>query len=310
MTRLRVLRARLFALGHKTELEREMDEEVRFHLAMRAQDNVRRGMSEAEALAAAKRQLGNVNLVKDRWRDVIGGGFLETFWHDLRFAGRMLLKDRAFALIAILALGLGIGANTALFTVVSRVLLRPLPYPNPGEIMSIGLQEDRKSDHSITFSYPDFEDFRTENRWFNGFGAFAPAGFVVAGGDTEPTRTQGARITPGILELLGVAPKLGRVFTEQENEPGSRSVLISDQLWRERFDGAASAVGSTIEVDGAKFEVIGVMPPGFEFPVSNDPAQLWTTFGRDREPPPGTDPGFTKHRDSHFLGILGRLKPN
>ncbi len=306
----RVLRARLFALGHKTELETEMDEEVRFHLAMRAQENVLRGMSESEALAEAERQFGNVNLVKDRWRDVTGGGLLEALWQDLRFAGRMLLKDRAFALIAVLALGLGIGANTALFTVVSRVLLRPLPYQNPGEIMSIGLREDRRPDSWIPFSYPDFEDFQAANRWFDGFGAFAPAGFAVSGGDVEPTRTQGTRITPQILKLLGVAPKLGRAFTEEENEAGNRSVLISDQLWQERFAGASSAVGSTLEVDGLKYEVIGVMPPGFEFPVSNDPAQFWTTFGRDLEPPPGTDPGFLKHRDAHFVGVLGRLKPN
>ena len=310
MTCLRVLRARLFALGHKTELEMEMDEEVRFHLAMRAQDNIRRGMSEAEALAEAKRQFGNVNLVKDRWRDVTGGGLLEALWHDLRFACRMLLKDRAFAVIAILALGIGIGANTALFTVVSRVLLRPLPYPNPDELMSIGMQEDRKPDRSIAFSYPDFEDFQTANRWFDGFGALSSQGFVVSGGSLDPARVPGVRITPGILPLLGVPPMLGRVFTEEENEPGNRSAILSYQLWQERFGGALSVLGSTIEVDGLKHEIIGVMPAGFEFPVANDPAQVWTTFGRERERPPGTDPGVTKHRDAHFVGVLGRLKRN
>src|SRR3954452_9948655 len=261
MTRLRVLRARLFALGHKTELEREMDEEVRFHLAMRAQDNVRRGMSEAEALAEAKRQFGNVNLIKDRWRDVTGGGLLEALWHDLRFAGRMLLKDRAFALIAILPLGLGVVANTALFTVVSRVLLRPLPYPNPGELMSIGMQEDRKPDKSIAFSYPDFTDFQAENRWFDGFGAFSPQGLVVSGGNLDPARVPGVRITPQILALLGVPPMLGRVFTEEENEPGNRSAILSYQLWQERFGGASALFGATIELDGLTYKIIGVMPP-------------------------------------------------
>src|SRR4051812_8209123 len=178
MSWFRVLRARLFALAHKGQVESEMEEELRFHLAMRAQDNVRSGMAESEALAVAKRQFGNVNLVKDRWRDVIGGGFLETFWHDLRFAGRMLLKDRAFSLIAILALGLGIGANTALFTVVSKVLLHPLPYPNPQELMSITMREDGKDSKLIPFSYPDFAALPGDNQWFDGLGAFANAGFV------------------------------------------------------------------------------------------------------------------------------------
>jgi putative ABC transport system permease protein len=310
MTWFRVLRARLFALGHKTELETQMDEEVRFHLAMRARDNVQKGMSESEASAEAKRQFGNINLVKDRWRDVTGGGLLEALWHDLRFAGRMLLKDRAFAMIAVLALGLGIGANTALFTVVSRVLLRPLPYPHPEEIMFVGLQEDRRSDLSGLFSYPDFADFQTENRWFDGLGAFYTQGTVVSGGEADPIRVQGTRLTPQILEMLGVAPMLGRVFTEEENEPGNRSALVSYQLWQERFAGASALFGATIDLDGFKYNVIGVMPPGFEFPVSNDPAQVWITFGRDREPPPGTDVGITKHRDAHYLRVLGRLKPN
>src|SRR4051812_21931113 len=240
MNWLRVLRTRLSAFTHKEQFESEMEEELRFHLAMRAQENVRRGMSDAEALVEAQKKFGNVNLIKDRWRDVVGGGFLETLWQDLRFAGRLLLKDRAFSTIAILALALGIGANTALFTVVSKVLFHPLPYPNPGEIMSIGLQENRKSPESWAFSYPDFADFQAENRWFDGFGAFVPAGLLVSGGDIAPTRIEGTRVTPQILQLLGVAPALGRVFTEQENEPGNRSVLLSYQLWQERFAGASS----------------------------------------------------------------------
>src|ERR1700716_1496086 len=128
MNWLRVVRARLFGLIHKTQIEEEMEEELRFHLAMRTQENIARGMSAPEASLQARRQFGNVTLLKEQWRDVSGGGVLEILWRDLRFAARMLAKDRALTVIAIVALMLGIGANTALFTVMSSVLLRPLPY--------------------------------------------------------------------------------------------------------------------------------------------------------------------------------------
>jgi putative ABC transport system permease protein len=310
MTWLRVLRARFFALSHKAQLESEMEEVVRFHLAMRAQENMRRGMSPAEASLKAKRQFGNINLVKDAWRDVTGGGLFEAVWQDVRFAGRMLLKDRAFALTAVLALGLGIGANTALFTVVSKVLLRPLPYPRPGDLMSISLLEDGKRDHLFPFSYPDFAELRAQNQWFSGLGAFCSSSFIVGGGEGETIHAEGARVTPDILRLLGVELKLGRLFTDAESEPGNRSVLISHQLWQERFRGAAAVVGAELVLDGYPHKVIGVMPPGFEFPVTNDPAQVWTTFARDREASPSGMPGITTHRDAHYLHLLGRLKDN
>ena len=285
-----------------------MEEELRFHLAMRAQENVRGGMSEVQASVEANRQFGNVTLIKDRWRDVIGGGFAETFWQDLRFAARMLLKDRAFSMVAILALALGIGANTALFTVVSKVLLHPLPYPDPEELMSVTMLQDKRSDQSRSFSYPDFADLQMKDRWFDGLGAFSTAGFVVSGGDLQAARMQGARLTPQIFRLLGVAPLLGRTFTEDENEPGNRSVLLSYELWKEHLGESSLAIGGTFQIDGSPYEIIGVMPPGFEFPVANEPAQLWTTFAREREPFPGTDPGITRHRDAYYLGVLGRLK--
>src|SRR6187401_2752914 len=143
----------------------------------------------------------------------------------------MLRRDRGFAVIAVLALGLGIGANTALFTVVSNVLLRPLPYPAPEEIMIISFQEDGKSDSAVTLSYPDFTDFQARNRWFNGWGGFISSSFVVSGGDAEASHAAGARVTPDTLRLLGVTPELGRLFLDKENEPGSRSVVISHELW-------------------------------------------------------------------------------
>jgi hypothetical protein len=132
MNWLRVIRTRVTGFFRKEELEEEIDEELRFHVAMRTQENIARGMSPAEAKREALRQFGNVDHIKDEWRDVSGGGALESFVHDVRFAVRMLSKDRAFTAVAVLALALGIGANTALFTVLSNVLLRPLPLPGCG----------------------------------------------------------------------------------------------------------------------------------------------------------------------------------
>ncbi len=308
MNLFRVFRARLFALGHKSQLEIEMDEEVRFHLTMRAAENVRRGMSGQEALLAAQRQFGNVNIIKDAWRDVTGGGLIEAFGQDLRFAWRMLRRDRTFTLIAVLALGLGIGANTALFTVVSNVLLQPLPYPAPQEIMSISSLEDGKAERARPFSYPDFTDLLAENRWFNGMGGFFPTTFVISGGRDDARHISGARITPEVFRLLGIAPELGRVFADKENEPGSRSIVISHELWQQHFHGALTVIGETLTVDGQDHTVIGVMPANFEFPIANEPSELWTTFARDREPMPAGDDVYAHHRDAWYVRVIGRLK--
>jgi predicted permease len=308
MNWFRVFRARLFAFGHKGQLETEMDDEVRFHLQMRAQENVRRGMSGPEALLAARKQFGNVNVIKDAWRDVTGGGLIEAFGKDLRFACRTLRRDRSFAVIAVLALGLGIGANTALFTVVSNVLLRPLPYPAPEEIMAISFLEDGNTNSVLPFSYPDFIDLQAEDRWFNGLGAFSSTSFVVSGSPAGASHAPGARVTPGALRLLGVVPALGRIFSEKENEPGSRSVVISHELWQQRFYGALTVIGETLAIDGQDHTVIGVMPADFQFPVTNDSSELWTTFARDREPLPAGNDAYADHRDAHYVQVLGRLK--
>ena len=309
MTWFRVLRARLFALGHKTQLEMEMEEELRFHLEMRAQENVRRGMPPAEAAIAASRQFGNIYVIKDAWRDVVGAGIIEALGQDLRFAWRTLLKDRAFAIIAVLALALGIGANTALFTVVSNVLLQPLPFPAPEKLISILVQEDGISTRLIPFSFPDFREVRTEQRWFSELGAYHAMTFVVAGGDGGAIHAPGARITPEIIRLLGVAPALGRGFLDSEDEPGSRSILISHELWQERFHGRLTVLGESLQIDGYEHKIIGVMPPGFEFPVVNERSQVWTTFARDREPLLSGQDIFAEHRDAHYVQVLGRLAP-
>src|SRR3954451_17117847 len=160
----RVLRARFAGVFRKAEFERELDEELRFHIAMREREYLAAGHSAADARREAIRQFGNPELIKDESRDVGGGGGLESFLHDLRFAARSLWKEKAFTATAVIALVLGIGANTALFTVLSSVLLRPLPFAESTQLVSIALRMNTRGDERLPLSYPDFEDFRARNQ--------------------------------------------------------------------------------------------------------------------------------------------------
>ena len=308
MNLLRLARTRLVGLFRKEELAQEIDEELRFHLAMRTQENIARGMSAAEAAREAQRQFGNLDVVKDAWRDVSGGGALESVVQDIRFGARMLLRDRAFTSVAVLALALGIGANTALFTVISDVLLRPLPYPDAAQIMSISTRDRINPDEIFPVSYPDFLDFRARTRAFERIGAFRASSFVVRSDGGEAARVQGAWITADIFPLLGVKPAIGRDFNRAEEEPGTRVALISDAMWQERFGRAANITQATLTVNGLDYAIIGVMPASFRFPIQNDPAQFWITFADELALLPDGSAPFPLRRDSHFLHLIGRLK--
>lgn len=308
MNPVRVARARLVGMLRKDQLDEELDEELRFHLSMRARENLARGMNEAEALRCAKRQFGSVERVKDACRDISGGGALELLWRDMRFAARMLRKERGFTAIAVLALALGIGANTALFTVMSSVLLRPLPFPEPARIMSVLSQQSENRQQSIPWSFPDFLDLQQQNRSFEKLGGFRPSSFVISSNGGESGGVQGALVTSDVFALLGVKAAIGRTFTHVEDQPGHRVVVISDQFWTNHFRRAANVTDAKLTLDGVDYAIIGVMPPEFRFPVQNDPAQLWTTFSRDRDPFPGGVPATTTRRDAHFLALLGRLR--
>src|ERR1044072_4305161 len=190
-----VLRASFCALFHKDQLESEVEEELRFHLAMRTAENIRRGMSEAEARAEARRQFGNVNLIKDRWRDVIGGGLLETLWQDVRFAVRVLRADRTFSVVAVVVLAFTICVNTAVFTLIDGVALRPLPFVAPERIMAIWSGATLRPEAKYTLSHPDFRDLQSENRTFDSVAAFYSTGIVIAGGGGKPEQVQGTFVT-------------------------------------------------------------------------------------------------------------------
>ena len=215
---------------------------------------------------------------------------------DLRFATRMLWKDRTFTLVAALALALGIGANTAIFSIVQAVLLEPLPYANPDRIMS--LTEERNS-RRMTVSPPNFLDWKGQNQTFERVAAYNEATLTLAGA-AEPERLDAAMVGPELFDVLGVRPMLGRGFLAEEALPGrARAVVLGHGLWQRRFGSDPGMVGRTLTVDSAPHVVVGVMPPGFTFPGDVD---LWVPLvltERDTGP---------NQRGAHYLSAVGRLR--
>jgi putative ABC transport system permease protein len=304
----RVSAARLIALFHKEQIEDAIDAELRFHLDMRIRENIARGMSPSEAANAAALRFGNFNCIKDACRDVRGGGILEDLLNDLKFAFRIFRKDRAFATMAVLALALSIGANTVIFSVVNRVLVRALPYGEPNQLVAIWSGDSHDPNSRFSVSYPDFEDLRNQSHSFERSGAFYSTTFIVSGLGPNPSRLPGARVTPDVFPMLHVQPLLGRFFTAAENRPGSRVAIISYDLWKRKFDSSAKIIGTPIVLDEQVYRIIGVMRARFQFPIQNEVAQIWTTTGPDFESQTTGEAPTPTLRGTHYMQFLGRLK--
>ena len=230
---------------------------------------------------------------------------MDTLIQDIRFGIRMLLKSPGVSIIATIALALGIGANTAIFSVVNAVLLRPLPFPNSEVLMSVFGTSRERGILRASFSYPDFFDLRAQNSSFERISCYHDGDFILTQRG-EPVRLTGVVATSELLPLLGVAPMLGRGFVPDEDKPSaSRVVVLSHSMFEKYFNSDPSILNQTITLDGKPFTVVGVMPRAFQFPVQNDPIDLWTTITGDAS---GSDP-ITAQRGAHFLKVIGRLKP-
>ena len=225
---------------------------------------------------------------------------------DIRFGLRMLLKSPGVSIIATIALALGIGANTAIFSVVNAVLLRPLPFPNPESLVSVFETDQKRGYMKGSHSYPNFFDLRDQNTVFQHVASYYSGNFIMTG-HGEPVRLGGAVVTADMFPLLGVAPLYGRTFVAEEDKPSEsgRVVILSQQLFQRRFNSDQSLLNQTLTLDGRPFTVIGVMPASFEFPIQNEPVDLWTTIAGDGA---GKSP-VTAQRGAHFLRVIGRLKP-
>jgi putative ABC transport system permease protein len=231
---------------------------------------------------------------------------MNTLLQDIRFGLRMLLKSPSVSIVATIALALGIGANTAIFSVVNAVLLRPLPFPDSESLVAVFETNLERGLQRGSHSYPNFLDVRAQNSVFEHMSSYHAGDFIMTGRG-EPVRLQGSVVTADLFSLLKVQPELGRTFLPDEDKPTEtgRVVMLSHSLFQKRFGGDSSIINQAITLDGIKFTVVGVMPPDFEFPIQNDPVELWTTIAGDAS---GKEP-VTAQRGAHFLQVIARVKP-
>ncbi|HKP86349.1 MAG TPA: ABC transporter permease [Blastocatellia bacterium] len=233
---------------------------------------------------------------------------METLFQDLRYGARTLIKRPGFTAVAIIALALGIGANTAIFSVINAVLLKPLPFSDPERLVAVYETSTLRGDSRGAVSYPDFADWRDQNHVFEGMAAFHTGNYTLTGGD-EAQRLQGAVVSADTFALLGAAPILGRTFLPEEDKPGDGGhvIMLSHSLWQKRFDSDPNVIGRSLTLGGTNYTVVGVMPAGFQFPIQTEPVDLWATFSTESDATDGTP--MTGQRGAHYMGVIARLKP-
>jgi predicted permease len=280
----------------------ELDEEIRGHLEMAIRDRMARGESRDDAERAARREFGDVTTVREVTTDMWSGQSVERVAQDARWALRTLRRAPGFAAVAIITLALGIGANTAIFSVVNGVLLEPLPFPSPHQLVYITSQFPTLGFDQFPVDAAEYLEFRERNRSFKDVGAYVISAANIGAESQQPARVTSAIATASLFPTLGITPRLGRTFTPEETLPNAQAVaVLSSELWESTFAGARDIVGRQIDIDGVKTTVVGVMPPGFD--VHDQKVKLWL--------PLTLDPAQrNQYRGGHFLLIVGRLLPN
>ena len=264
--------------------ENDLDEEIQTHLEMAIRDRMERGESAEQARSSVLREFGNVGLIKEVTRDMWGLRSLETLLQDLRYGIRVLLKKPGFTFVVVLTLAIGIGANTAVFSIVHGVLFRPLPYKDTERIITIW--EPSRGGHTLGLTDLEFFDFRRQNTVFEDIAAYA-TGSTTLSGREEPERVVVTWVSSGFFSVLGVQPAMGRAFTPEEDSPDpARVAVLSYGLWRRHFGSDPDVIGQQISLNGNSRTIIGVMPKGFQF-VSKE-VDLWLPLGLD---PANVSPG-------------------
>ena len=305
------VRKRLSRLNLEPAHESEIAEELAQHLEDVYQRSLRDGTTEAEAANAALQELATDELLQKEMRrsqtpfkeHAVAGGptnsnVITDLLHDLRYAARLQRKNPGFTIVAVIALALGIGANTAIFSVVNTVLLRPLPYKDPERLVMVWEDASRHGYPRDTPAAGNYVDWRDQNQVFEGMAAIADTSFNLTGSG-EPERLEGRRVSVNLFPLLGVEPQIGRVFTAAEDQPGAqRVVLLSYGLWQRRFGGDPNIAGQSLTLNGESYVVVGVMPARFQFPSSDDQAWVPIAFTQQE----------MANRGRHYLEVLARLK--
>jgi putative ABC transport system permease protein len=301
MSLLTYLRELFSTLFRRTDLDSDLDEELRSHIARHADDLERSGLPRPEAERRAHIAFGAVEKAKENVREQRPGFLLETLAGDIRFALRILRKNPAFTAVAILTLALGIGANTAIFSVVDAVLLRPLPYSQPEHLVTVSECNhpyDQATKNEVAPG--NFLDWRTRNDVFEQIGAVSLPGFSLTGVD-QPERVLGAATSAGMLRLLGLHPALGREFEASDDKYGAAPVImLTHALWKHRYGSDPRILGKTIHLDTKPYTVVGVLPAGLAFPQPH--VQLWVPLEQT------VAPHEMRWYASHYLDVYARLK--
>jgi putative ABC transport system permease protein len=274
-----------------------MEREMAFHVESLARGYARHGLSDVDAQRAARRQFGNLTRLKERGHDERTIGVVEDVARDVRHAARGLWRSPGFSLAVILTLALGIGGNTAVFSVVDQLLLRPLPYPNGDQLVMVEESVGGRNPHADV-SPANWLDWQRESRTFRRFAAWQPWAFTL-NGVGEPRRVNAQLVSSEFFPLLGVAPLLGRTISDEDDRPnGPRVAVLSYRAWQEQLGGDRRAIGRTVQLDDRPYEIVGVMPAGFRF-VQQD-VDVWTALQLDRTRP-------WRETEGRVIDVVGRL---
>ncbi len=301
------LRMRLRALRQGEEVHGEISEEWQFHIDLRTEENVRRGMKPEEARRSAEQHFGNAGYIKDASWDVRGGGVVERLWQDVRFGIRQLRRSPGFTFVALLSLGLGVGGNAVIFSLISTILLRPLPISHPEQVFAIHQGKEKDASYSQSMSYSNYRDIRDRNAVLQGMAVyrFDPMSLSHNGSNE---RVWGYLVSGNYFDVLGVQAFLGRTFTADEDRvPNAHPVaVLSYGCWQRRFGGEPGIVGQSIQINGHDFTLIGVAPSGFTGTESLFTPEFWVPSMMQEWIE--TRSGLENRHDGQWIAF-GRLKP-
>jgi len=301
---IRTLASRTHALLSPRQVDQDFEHELETHLDLLTNENIRRGMAPEEARRNARIRLGGNTQLRETNRELRGLPLIETFLQDARFALRMLRKNPGFTAVAVLTLALGIGANTAIFSVVYAVLLKPLPYAQPDQLFNVFQAQPQEGVAVDGWSYQNFAVLRDQNHVFSELAGNQHHQLALTGRG-EPTVVNTSVVTPELFSVFGEKPLAGRVFHSDDGKPGAPPVVIlSENLWRGVLGADPNIIGSSIDLDKRSFTVVGIMPAGFRFPLLTETEQLWIPLVQD--PLFGS---WMPRRGGHWLTVTGRLKP-
>ncbi len=302
---LRSLASRIHGwLSPRKPADDDFANELEGHLELLTEENIRRGMPAEDARRAARMRLGGLTQLKETNREARGLPFLDTLWQDIRYAFRVLRRNPGFAAVCVLTLALGIGINTAIFSVVYAVVLKPLPYPDSQQLYTIFQQRTQDASAQVGFSYVDLQDVIAQDTAFSGMTGVISHELTLTG-HGDPFIARVADVTPELFSVFEQQPILGRMFRAEDGKPGAAHVVIlNESVWRSVFSADPNIIGVSINLDKRAFTVVGVMPSRFSFPLLSGTREVWIPVRQD----PMVE-SWMNLRGRHWLLTTGRLNP-